>query len=145
MLVHDLRAQTQARLAVVDHMASLRTAALVLARPGIGLVVVCNGAGNAQGVLSKSDLIRHLTGTERSTPPAGALMTRAVVSCVPSDDLHHVWQTMMERSLQNIPVLDVGARPLGILDIRDAMRALFREEEQIERQLSDYVAGVGYR
>jgi hypothetical protein len=47
MRVHDLRAQTQARLAVVDHMASLRTAALVLARPGIGLVVVCNGAGNA--------------------------------------------------------------------------------------------------
>ena len=145
MLVHNLRALTAARLAVIDHMASIRTAALVLARPRIGLVVVCNGAGYAQGVLSKSDLIRHLTSTERSTPPARALMSHAIVSCTPFEDLHDVWERMMERGLQNIPVLDIGARPLGILDIRDALRALFQEEEQIERQLSDYVAGIGYR
>ena len=145
MLVHDLKALTSARLAVVDHMANIRTAALALTRPGIGLVVVCNGAGNAQGVLSKSDLIRHLTSPDRSVPPAAALMTRSMVSCAPGDDLHDVWRTMSTRNLQNIPVLDAGTRPTGILDIRDAMNALFRQEEQLETMLSNYVAGVGYR
>lgn len=145
MLVHTLRPLTSTRLAVVDQMATVRTAALALTKPGIGLVVVCNGAGNAEGVLSKSDLIRHLTSADPSVPPAGALMTRAMVSCAPGDDLHDVWQTMAARNLQNIPVLDAGARPLGILDIRDAMSALFRQEEQLERMLSNYVTGVGYR
>lgn len=90
MLVHNLKALTSARLAVVDHVASVRTAALALTRPGIGLVVVCSGAGNTQGVLSKSDLIRHLTSADLSVPLAGALMSRAVVSCGSGDDLHDV-------------------------------------------------------
>ena len=52
---------------------------------------------------------------------------------------------MSTRNLQNIPVLDAGTRPLGVLDIRDAMNALFRQEEQLEIMLSNYVAGIGYR
>ncbi len=52
---------------------------------------------------------------------------------------------MTARSLQNIPVIDAGARPLGILDIRDAMKALFEQEEMQERMLFNYVTGVGYR
>lgn len=49
------------------------------------------------------------------------------------------------RSLHNIPVIDVGVRPLGILDIRDAMEVLFEQEEMQERMLFNYVTGVGYR
>jgi predicted transcriptional regulator len=72
-------------------------------------------------------------------------MSRTVVSCASGDDLHDVWQTMSTRGLQNIPVLDAGTRPIGILDIRDAMDSLFRLEEQLESLLSNYVAGIGYR
>jgi hypothetical protein len=52
---------------------------------------------------------------------------------------------MVARSLQNVPVINDGAKPLGILDIRDAMKALFEEEELQERMLFNYVTGVGYR
>jgi CBS domain-containing protein len=145
MLIDKLHALTSSRLAVIDFNATVQAAALSLSRPGIGLVVVCNVGGGAEGVLSKSDLVRHLTSPTSSAPPVSALMSRSIVSCSPQDDVHDVWQIMAARSLQNIPVIDVGARPRGILDIRDAMKVLFEQEEMQERMLFNYVSGVGYR
>jgi len=145
MQIEQLNETTKARLMVVDVNAAVQAAALSLSKPGIGLVVVCDDNGAAAGVLSKSDLIRHLTSPKSPAPPASALMTSPIVSCGPGDDLHTVYQTMASRSLQNLPVLNVDAKPVGVLDIRDAMRALFREEEIQEQLLFNYVTGVGYR
>ncbi|BAB48451.1 CBS domain-containing protein [Mesorhizobium japonicum] len=145
MLIDKLQALTSSRLAVVDVNATVQAAALSLSRPGIGLVAVCNGNGAAEGVLSKSDLVRHLANPTDPTPPVSVLMSSPIVSCGPQDDLHSVWQTMAGLNLQNILVVDNGARPVGMLDIRDAMKALFEQEEVQEQMLSNYVAGVGYR
>ncbi|MET3521882.1 CBS domain-containing protein [Mesorhizobium abyssinicae] len=145
MLVDKIHALTSPRLAVIDVNATVQAAALSLSRPGIGLVVICNGGGGAEGVLSKSDLVRHLVSSASSVPPVSALMSRQIVSCTPEDDLHEVWQTMAATNLQNMPVVDIGAKPVGMLDIRDAMKVLFEREEIQEQILSDYVAGVGYR
>jgi len=70
-------------------------------------------------------------------------MTQPIVACEPNDDVHGVWQIMTARNLQNMPVLDADRRPLGILDIRDAMKALLEEEEFEEHQLTNYIAGIG--
>lgn len=145
MIIETLQALTSPRLAVVDFRATVQTAAASLARPGIGLIVVCNANGNAEGVLSKSDLIRHLSLPLPPAPQVSELMSRSIVSCRPQDDVHAVWQMMAARKLQNIPVIDAGARPLGILDIRDAMKALFEQEKIQEQMLFNYVAGIGYR
>lgn len=145
MLIGHLKAATSPRLMMIDADATVQTAALSLAKPGIGLVIVCNGRGELAGVLSKSDLVRHLGNPTWPAPPVSALMSRSVVFCSPQDDLHTVWATMAERNLQNVPVVDVGAQPVGMLDIRDAMKALFEQEEMQEQMLFNYVAGVGYR
>jgi hypothetical protein len=42
-------------------------------------------------------------------------------------------------------VLDTDSRPLGVLDVRDAMRVLLEEERLEEESLASYIAGVGYR
>jgi CBS domain-containing protein len=145
MLIDKLHAFTSPRLAVIGFNATVQSAALALSRPGIGLVVVCDAGGSAEGVLSKSDLVRHLTSLKSPAPPVSDLMSRSIVSCSPQDDVHDVWQSMTARSLQNIPVIGASARPVGILDIRDAMKVLFEQEEMQERMLSNYVTGVGYR
>jgi CBS domain-containing protein len=145
MRIDTLHPVTSARLMVIDLDATLRSAALALSNPGIGLVVVCHGSGEAAGVLSKSDLVRHLTQSGSAEVPAETLMSRPIVSCGPDDDVHLVWQTMAAHGLQNVPVLGSDAKPLGILDIRDAMKALFEQEEFEERQLTNYIAGIGYQ
>ena len=154
MLINNLDAATSARLAVISFDATLRAAALCLSRPGIGLVIVCSDAGAAAGVLTKSDLIRHLSRAGAADAPptqpmtlpiVSQLMTRPVVSCEPGDDVYKVWQTMTQRKLQNIPVLGTDRKPVGTLDIRDAMQALFDQEQYQERMLIDYIDGIGYR
>jgi CBS domain-containing protein len=130
---------------VINVEAELRSAALSLSKPAIGLVVVCHGSGEAGGVLSKSDLVRHLANSGSAEAPVATLMSRSVVSCGPDDDLHSVWQTMVAQGLQNVPVLSADSKPLGILDIRDAMKALFEQEEFQERVLANYIGGIGYQ
>jgi CBS domain-containing protein len=124
---------------------TLRTAALCLSRPGVGLILVCRENGEAGGVLTKSDLVRHLTRAGAADEPVAPLMSRPIVSCGPTDDVYSVWQTMTARKLQNVPVLGVDSKPLGVLDIRSAMQALLEHEQFQEQILVDYIAGVGYR
>lgn len=145
MRIDRLHGVTSPRLAVVDIDATLQTAAISLSRPGIGLVVVCHGDSQVAGVLSKADLVRHLASSGRSEASVAELMSRAVISCSPSDDVHEVWQMMTAQNLENVPVLDADLRPLGILNIRDAMKMLFEEEEFLEHSLVNYISGVGYQ
>ncbi|MER9947794.1 CBS domain-containing protein [Mesorhizobium sp. M0047] len=145
MRIDSLHPITSARLSVIGVDATLRSAAFSLSDPAIGLVVVCNGSGEAAGVLSKSDLVRHLASSGLAEVPVATLMNRSIVSCGPGDDLHSIWQTMAARGLQNVPVLGADQKPIGVLDIRDAMKALFDQEELQEQLLANYIGGIGYQ
>jgi CBS domain-containing protein len=145
MRIETLHPLTAARLAVIAIDASLRTAAVTLSDRRIGLVVVCDKNRRAAGVVSKLDIVRHLTHARVADAPVANLMSRDIVSCGPEDDLHATWQRMAAQRLQNMPVLDADAKPLGVLDLRDALKALFEQEEYQERLLSNYVAGLGYQ
>jgi predicted transcriptional regulator len=100
---------------------------------------------NGDGIVSKSDIVRHLTHAGVADALVANLMSRNIVCCGPENDLHDTWQRMAAQRLQNMPVLDSDSRPLGVLDLRDALKALFEQEEYQERLLSNYVAGLGYQ
>lgn len=144
MRIDQLTPLTSDRLRVIDMDATLQAAAHLLSHPGIGLIVVCSGNGIAAGVLSKSDLVRHLAHWAPARSSVAALMSRDIVACTPEDEVYAVWQIMADQRLQNIPILGMDSIPVGVLDIRDAMKALFEQEQYQERMLSDYVAGLGY-
>lgn len=145
MLIETLHAITSVRLAVIPVDTKLRAAASALFNRHIGLLVVCDENGKATGVVSKSDIVRHLSDVGVAEAPVADLMSRDIVSCGPEDDLHATWQRMAAQNLQNMPVLSTDSKPLGVLDIRDALKALFEQEEYQERLLINYVAGVGYQ
>ncbi len=145
MRIDTLRLMTSARLVVVATDATVRTAAFALSNPQIGLIVVCDENERAVGVVSKSDLLRHLASMGVAEAPVFTLMSRSIISCRPEDDLYATWQRMGAQSLQNMPVLSTDSKPLGVLDIRDALKVLFEQEEYEERLLFNYVTGVGYQ
>ncbi len=146
MRVEMLRQFTLARLARVDVEATVKTAALAFSNRHIGLLVVCKSNGEATGVVSKSDLVRHLARTGAADEPVADLMSHPIISCDPNDDLYFTWQTMTERGIQNMPVLTAQKySPLGILDVRDALKVLLEQEEYQETLLTNYIAGVGYQ
>jgi CBS domain-containing protein len=143
MRIERLYPMTSARLRVITVAATLEAAASMFANPGVGLLVISARNGKAEGVLSKSDLVRHLTDREQFAT-IEALMNRNIIACSPADDLQAAWQTMVDNKVQNIPVLGPDTRPVGVLDVRDAMKVLFEQEQLQEQMLANYVAGIGY-
>jgi len=143
MRIEKLYPMISARLKIIDVAATVQNAAATLSNPGIGLAIVCSPDGRAKGVLSKSDLIRHIADHGRSNS-VEELMSPKIIACQPADDLQAAWQIMISNRLQNMPVLGAEARPLGVLDMRDALKVLYEQEQLQEQMMENYIAGIGY-
>ena len=143
MIVENLRSATSGRLMMIAKHASVPTAARALLDQNIGLLVVCGPEGEAVGVLSRLDLVRHLA-DEQERETLSGLMRTDVVSCRPEDDLVAAWKVMTAHGLQSMPVLGKESQPVGVLDLRDALKALFDDERYQEQLLENYIAGFGY-
>ena len=71
-------------------------------------------------------------------------MTTDAVCCRPDEWLADVLARMEQRSLVHVPVLDDDRRPVGVVNARDALRALVQAGEYEETLLRQYVMGIGY-
>lgn len=146
-LVQHILEDAQRRLAVLRLDASIRDIAGILANPVTPLVVVCDSAGVALGVVSGMDIVSALSrdGNEAVNANAAALMTQPISSCAPDQTLQSLWEAMGAGCVRCIPVLDKEGRPLGIVHARDVARALLDEVTHEELLLRDYVLGIGYQ
>ena len=144
--VTHLSAVARSRLFTVTLQTPLLEAAQKLTAAQIGLVVVCDADGVMAGVVSKSDIVRqigHCLGSACQTL-ARDLMTVDVFSCHPSDCLADVLTAMEQRGLVHAPLLDGERRPIGVVNARDALRALVQAGEYEATLLREYVMGIGY-
>ena len=146
MFVKDMLEAARERLVTIADDARLIEAAKLLTS-GTDLVVVRDGAGVLQGVVTKTDVVRQISVCQGATClcPVSTVMTRDVVLCQGSDRLQDVSERMKARHLKNIPMVDGNNRPLGVLTARAVLRILLGDAEYEEAQLVDYVKGVGYR
>ncbi len=147
MLVKHVLEPARKRLAVLSQEASLFAAARILANRDTPLVVVCDNAGIALGVISPGHIINLLAtaGVDALGFNAGAIMTKPALSCHIDETLEQVWAVMNSRTLPCAPILDDDGRAQGVLFARDVAIALIDEVNYDERLLRDYVMGVGYQ
>jgi len=89
-----------------------------------GTVAVVNGAGSLQGVVTAGDLTRLMERTKDFLDiPVRDVMTRSPKSTTP-DELAATAVGLMERhGIMALPVLDGGARLIGMVHLHDLMRA----------------------
>jgi CBS domain-containing protein len=146
-LVQHIIEDAQRRLAVLRLDAPIRDVAGILANPVTPLVVVCDSAGVALGVVSSADIVSAVSrnSDEAVKANAAALMTQPIRSCAPDETLQSIWEAMGAGSVRCIPVLDGEGRPLGVIHARDVARALLDEVTHEEILLRDYVLGIGYQ
>jgi CBS domain-containing protein len=147
ILVKHILEAAQKRLAVLTREASIFDAARILANRDTPLVVVCDSAGIAVGVISSSHVIRVLAtaGIDALGFNAGAIMTKPLLSCHVDETLQQVWAVMNSRTLPCAPILDDAGRAQGVVFARDVAVALLDEVNHEEVLLRDYVMGVGYQ
>ncbi len=146
MLVESVLTIARPRLVVVSDGSPVKEAAIPLGKPGVRLVVVCNPSGRMVGVMSKTDIVKHISHCHghACTISISEVMTREVVACSPKDWLHDAWSIMKTRVLACVPIVAPDWTPLGVLYAWDALQALLKEVEDEEGLLRDYVMSVGY-
>ena len=147
MLAEQMLPKACERLATINAGAPVKEAADLMSKPHTDLVVVCDQDGGMVGVLTKTDIVGQirLCSGGGCVARVDTIMTRDVISCRPGDALHDVWSVMRARSLQRIPIVDQGGKPIGIIYARDALQNLLGVVESDEALLRDYVMDVGYQ
>ncbi len=147
MRVESILSVAQQRMITVQADASLVDAAGLLSDTHRALLVVCSGDGAMVGVITKTDVVRQIARCHSAVEKVrvSEVMTQAVTSCRSEDLLHDVLALMKSRGFVHIPIVDLNARPLGVVNARDALQALLREVKDEELLLRAYVMGVGYR
>ncbi len=146
MLIERLLPAARKRLVTIKTDALVVEAAKLFLDRRTDMLVVCDDEGLIAGIITKTDVVRQMSvcqGAECAIT-ASSVMTRSVAHCRPKDVLKNVWSVMKDRGMKNIPVLDQGSRPIGVLNARDALEALREEVEYEEVLLRDYVRCVGW-
>ena len=113
----------------------------LLASKKIGALVVVDGETVA-GIVSERDVVRclHEGGAAILEGTVGSLMTAAVHTCTLSDDIDTVANTMTERRIRHMPVIEEGSL-VGIVSIGDVVSSRMRQLEQDRGQLEQYITG----
>jgi CBS domain-containing protein len=114
----------------------------VLAREGIGSVVVSDDGSTVAGILSERDVIRSLAehGAACLALPAAAFMTRSVTVANLDMPPLHVLDLMTQGRFRHMPVVDDG-RLVGLVSIGDAVKARLDTLEAEAIHLKEYIAG----
>jgi CBS domain-containing protein len=102
----------------------------------IGAAIVSNDGQTIDGVISERDVAYGLSvhRADLHTLLVSALMTKAVITCSPDDDVGKVASTMLSRNIRHIPV-DDGHRLVGMVSIRDVLNVRLDELQRETAQL----------
>jgi CBS domain-containing protein len=123
MNIASLLASKGAKVITIGPHDSIRVALTLLAEHNIGALVVVEGQGGPVGIVSERDIVRALARTDSILlQPITAIMTREVVIGTPQDDLIAVGNTMTERRIRHLPVVEGGCL-VGIISIGDVVKA----------------------
>jgi CBS domain-containing protein len=100
----------------------------------IGAAIVSSDGRAIEGVISERDVAYGLAVHKGDllTMPVSALMTKAVVTCSPGDDISVVASTMLARNIRHLPVEEEG-RLVGMISMRDVLNSRL---DELQRQTS---------
>src|ERR1700692_2257769 len=97
-------------VATIGPAATVAAAIAELASYGIGALVVSSDGERAEGIVSERDVVRRLhdVGAALLTWPVASIMTSAVRTCSPDDEVESLMATMTEHRIRHLPVVQDG-------------------------------------
>ena len=112
-----------------------------LAEHNVGALVVVKDSDVA-GIVSERDVVRRLAerGAEMLEATVSQIMSTDVVSCSSKDKVDSIAETMTERRIRHMPVIDDGEL-IGVVSIGDVVSSKIRQLETDRGQLEQYIVG----
>ena len=97
-------------VATVKESETLENAAKIMAEKKIGSVIVVDISNEPKGIITESDLIRIIAkrGKDFFNLDAGAVMSKPLVTIIPSMDIEKVEKEMKRRNVKHLPVFASG-------------------------------------
>lgn len=140
MIVQDILATKGSDVVTIAPTATVADLLATLAEHRIGAIVVSPDGRHITGIVSERDVVRglHRHGTDLVTMLVTQVMTAAVRTCDPSDDISAIAQIMTEGRFRHLPVVVDGAL-MGIVSIGDVVKKRIDQLETETDQLRDYL------
>ena len=120
MLVSDIMNQSVVSCAPDENVAH---AARLMASYNVGSLPVCSPDGRLRGIVTDRDIVLRCVaeGSDPRKTPVRELMTRAVASLSPGDDISRAADKMGGSQVRRMPVVQ-GGKVVGILSLCDIAR-----------------------
>jgi len=140
--IRQLLATKSQDLYTVSASDTVAAALELLARYRIGALMVMDGE-QLEGIVSERDCALKVTmrGRAAAEVEVGEIMTRSVITVLPSQPLEDCMQQMTERDIRHLPVVD-GGRVVGMVSIGDVVKEVLRQQRYLIQQLESYIRGA---
>jgi signal-transduction protein with cAMP-binding, CBS, and nucleotidyltransferase domain len=104
---------------------TIRDVAALMARAGVGSVVVVDDAGGAVGICTDRDLVvRALAHSWPAETPVHCAMTASVATVAAGTDASEALAAMHRHGVRRVPVVDGAGRVTGVVSLDDVMAAV---------------------
>ncbi len=145
MLIEQILRQKGRQVVTVAPRDCIASIARTLAQHRIGAVLVIEDDGTVSGIVSERDIVRAMAGGGEAVlrMTAGQLMTRVLYTLIPASTVHEGLQTMTDRRVRHLPVLERDGSLAGMISIGDLVKARIAEVEAETEELKGYVATAG--
>lgn len=103
--------------------ASVWEAACVMTKANCGSVLIIDGAGAMQGILTERDLMTRVLARALNAKKTlvSEVMTHQPLCVAPETTVPNAVLIMMERGFRHLPIVSSAGKILGVFSIRDAL------------------------
>ena len=114
----------------------------VMADHNVGALMVMGADGSVAGILSERDIVRKVDvlGRQCNSTKVSQIMTEKVLFVDVTQSVEECVSMMNEKNIRHLPVMD-GGKMVGLISVRDAMRAMLAEQKALIGQLEHYIHG----
>jgi CBS domain-containing protein len=134
-------ANTRADVVTIGPSETVSDLVAALAEHNVGALIAVDGERVA-GIVSERDVVRRIAeqGAAVLDAAVDTIMTTSVVSCSSEDAVDSIAETMTQRRIRHMPVIDDG-KLVGVISIGDVVSSRIRQLETDRGQLEQYISG----
>ena len=134
-----IKALVERGCVTIPPTATVEEAVGLLNSHGIGAIVVADGKGRLEGIVSERDIVRAMAGKPNLLKAkVKILMTTKVHTTGMGDTSADLLETMTEHRVRHIPIVD-GDKVVGMVSIGDVVKRILEKYESEAEQMKQFI------
>jgi CBS domain-containing protein len=140
-ILRHKKATSRAAVVTIAPTDTVTELVAALAEHNVGALIAVDG-DRVVGIVSERDVVRRIAeqGPAVLDASVDTIMTTSVVSCSSGDAVDSIAETMTERRIRHMPVIDQDEL-VGVISIGDVVSSRIRQLETDRGQLEQYISG----